>query len=137
MSDIVLSMLLRRVLGLVIVVPRLAWRPCPRLKGTGGGPVGDAGDAGVLGPEVLTGVTEPVEIACSRACATPAAGGGVAGEPSGDAGPEDRIALPSSDSASYRSGGRRSFSISDLRLGKNVRGSNNCERRPLTRPRNQ
>lgn len=100
MSDIVLSMLLRRVLGLVIVVPRLAWRPCPRLKDTGGGPVGDAGEPGVLGPDVLEGVMEPVEIACSRACATPAGGGGDAGEPSGDAGPDDRIALPSSDSAS-------------------------------------
>jgi len=48
--DIVVSILRRRVLGLVIVVPKLACRPCPRLNGVlpGGGVTGDAGDAGEL-----------------------------------------------------------------------------------------
>ena len=50
MRLIVLSTLRRRVLGLVVVVPRLAARPCPRLK-TPGLPGTDAtdGDPGVIG----------------------------------------------------------------------------------------
>lgn len=53
MSDIVLSKLLRRVLGLVIVVPKLACRLCPRLKPVTGGIVGEPIGDGMLVGEVL------------------------------------------------------------------------------------
>jgi hypothetical protein len=62
-------------------------------------------------------------IAFSRLSATPFGAGG-AGSPAPSAGvlgseEDPKIALPSSESASKRSGGRRSFSISDLRLREN------------------
>jgi len=50
----VVSILRRRVLGLVIVVPRLACRPWPRLNGVPPGEpdvTGDTGDAVELGIE--------------------------------------------------------------------------------------
>lgn len=85
-SDIVLSKLRRRVLGLVIVVPKLAWRPCPRLKGEGEiEDVGDNGDVGELG-EIGEEGTDPVASACSRAAATPFAGTGAVDTASGVAG---------------------------------------------------
>lgn len=59
-------------------------------------------------------------MALSRLSATPFGAGG-AGSPTPSAGvlgseEDPKIALPSSESASKRSGGRRSFSMSDLRL---------------------
>ena len=112
MSEIVLSRLRRLVLGLVMVVPRLAVLPWPRLDG---GPIAGnvepgVGDVGVPPPEAMT---------FSRAAETPPAGTGDAGSSDGDGG-FDIIARPSSELASYRSGGRRSFSISDLRLRNGV-----------------
>ena len=58
------------------------------------------------------------EITFSKPSATPFGeiGGGRTTDSGGVLGWEDRIALPSSESASKSSGGRRSFSISDLRL---------------------
>lgn len=104
----VLSKLRRLVLGLVIVVPRLAPLLWPRLEG---GPiVGNtemgAGDVGVPPPEAM---------ARSSAAVTPLAGTGDDVSSDGDGG-FDIIARPCCESASYSSGGRRSFSISDLRL---------------------
>lgn len=84
-SEIVLSRLRRLVLGLVIVVPRLAVLPCPRLDG---GPI--AGNvelgAGNVGPlsEAMTR---------SRAADTPFAGTGDAVSSDGDGG-FDIIARP-------------------------------------------
>jgi hypothetical protein len=120
-------MLRRRVLGLVIVVPRLAWRACPRLNGV----VGLAGDCSGVGlpadgaDAVLmrARVGEPAAGAALSASAfssdsaTPLGETGAGWENSeGVVGWEERMAFPSSESASKRSGGRRSFSISDLRL---------------------
>ena len=60
-------MLRLRVLGLVIVVPKLACLPWPRRNGvTGPEPV--IGEAGVLGPMGLEGA---LENASSRAASTP------------------------------------------------------------------
>lgn len=73
-----LSRLLRRVLGLVIVVPKLACRLCPRLKPVTGGIDGEPGDPigdGTLVGEVLIrerelGELRPVE-KFSRRSVTP------------------------------------------------------------------
>ena len=108
MSEIVLSRLRRLVLGLVMVVPRLAVLLWPRLSGgtIDGDAVPGVGDVGVPLPEAM---------ARSRAAETPLAGTGDAVSSDGDGG-FDIIARPFWESASYSSGGRRSFSISDLRL---------------------
>lgn len=136
MSDIVLSKLLRLVLGLVIVVPRLAWRECPRLNAPGtvglvglvgvvglvGEYTGETGVCGVEGALVLMLVMVPADIAFSSLALTPlgvTGGGAVSGLSVGVVG-RDMMALPSSESASKRSGGSRSFSISDLRLNECV-----------------
>ncbi len=111
-------MLRLRVLGLVIVVPKLACRPWPRLNGvTGPEPaIGEIGEVGVDGPMGLEGA---LENASSKAVSTPFgeyprfACGSSAGVPGSD---DEIYALPSSESASTRSGGSRSFSMSDLRL---------------------
>ena len=123
MSDIVLSKLLLLVLGLVIVVPRLACLECPRRKPVA---TGLADGDGVPDPPVSVlmrdnGVegTDPVAMAFSRPAETPLAlTGPVSLFSDGVAGPEpdDMSALPSSELASKSSGGKRSFSISDLRL---------------------
>jgi hypothetical protein len=108
-------MLRLRVLGLVIVVPKLACRPWPRRNGIAGPELEDSDD-GVGGPMGLDGALEK---ASSSAAVTPL--GGISllnwGSSTGVWGSEDEIyALPSSESASTSSGGSRSFSISDLRL---------------------
>lgn len=112
----VLSRLLRLLLGLVIVVPRLACRPCPRRKGAAEGEVGDAGEPGVPG---VTGEgdddAEPLDRAASRPDVRPLAETGAVASSAGVDGC-DASALPSSESASNNSGGRRSFSMSDFRL---------------------
>lgn len=53
-------MLLRRVLGLVIVVPRLALREWPRLNGRPGetGDVGDVGDDSPALPSDASSIAE-------------------------------------------------------------------------------
>lgn len=112
MSEMVLSRLRRLVLGLVMVVPRLAVLPWPRLDG---GPIAGnvelgVGDVGVPLSEAMTS---------SRAAETPLAGTGDAVSSDGVGG-FDIIARPSSEFASYSSGGSRSFSISDLRLRNRV-----------------
>jgi hypothetical protein len=108
----VLSRLRRLVLGLVIVVPRLAVLLCPRLDG---GPI-----AGNVEPGVgNVGVPPPESMTRSRAADTPFAGTGDAVSSDGVGG-FDIIARPASEFASYSSGGRRSFSISDLRLRDGV-----------------
>jgi hypothetical protein len=66
-SDIVLSMLRLRVLGLVIVVPRLACRAWPRRNGVIG-PELDVGEVGVSGPIGLDGA---LEITSSNVASTP------------------------------------------------------------------
>lgn len=108
MSEIVLSRLRRLVLGLVIVVPRLAVLLWPRLGGCpiDGDVVPGVGGVGVPLLEAMT---------CSRAAETPLAGTGDTVSSDGVGG-FDIIARPFWESASYSSGGRRSFSISDLRL---------------------
>ena len=126
MSDIVLSRLRRRVLGLVIVVPRLACRPCPRRNGDA---VDDKGDPGEMGDPgegscpsdvlIAVGGAGVVAMTCSSAAATPLGDTvGAVASSDGVAGWEEMRPLPSSDSGSYRSGGRRSFSISDFRLAR-------------------
>lgn len=115
-----LSRLLRRVLGLVIVVPRLACRPCPRRNGVVDIEIGDVGETGVPGlggTAVLRGEGEVgFAMTCSSAAATPFGDIGGTASSCGVAGWELMRPLPSSDSGSYSSGGRRSFSISDFRL---------------------
>ena len=124
-------MLRLRVLGLVIVVPKLACRPWPRRNGVPGPePVVRVGVWGLIG---LEGV---LENASSSAASTPF-GVGVKSrsswEPSaGVSGSEDEIyALPSSEFASTRSGGNRSFSMSDLRLQGRERVSDTDARRKM------
>lgn len=119
-SDIVLSRLLLLLLGLVIVVPKLACLTCPFLDAEG--EIGLMGE-GCEREDVAVLMREGMALAAmafSRLSATPfGAGGGCSTEPSaGVLGSEEdpKIALPSSESASKRSGGRRSFSMSDLRL---------------------
>jgi hypothetical protein len=105
-------MLRLRVLGLVIVVPKLACRPWPRRNGIGG-PEPDDGEGGPMG---LDGA---LDRASSSAAATPLGGTSSFDWESspGVWGSEDEIyALPSAESTSTKSGGSRSFSISDLRL---------------------
>ena len=118
-SDIVLSRLLLLLLGLVIVVPKLACLVCPFL------PPGEIGliEEGCEMEDIPVLMREGMvlaAIALSRLSATPfgAGGAGWAAPSAGVLGSEEdpKIALPSSESASKRSGGRRSFSMSDLRL---------------------
>jgi hypothetical protein len=115
-------MLRLRVLGLVIVVPKLAWRAWPRRNGIIG-PEPEISDVGVVG---LIGLEGELENASSRAASTPFGESSrfALGSSAGVSGSDDEIyALPSSESASTRSGGNRSFSMSDLRLspGMNAR----------------
>ena len=122
MSEIVLSRLRRLVLGLVMVVPRLAVLLWPRLVG---GPIDGITDGD--GEPRVGGVGGPLSVAMtfSRAAETPPAGTGDAVSSDGVGG-FDIIARPSVESASYRSGGRRSFSISDLRLRDRVSMYRRC-----------
>jgi hypothetical protein len=119
MSDIVLSKLLLRVLGLVIVVPRLACLECPLLNPPGDTLVGlcgenaDVGGVGVGDVSIFPGVAffsnpaaTPFDVTGSGA--TSAVSAGVVGC--------EMMALPSSEAGSNKSGGKRSFSISALRL---------------------
>jgi hypothetical protein len=71
----VVSILRRRVLGLVLVVPKLACRPWPRLNGMPPGEVGVTGDAGDEGE------IEPLLMADSRPEARPV---GEMARPAGD-----------------------------------------------------
>lgn len=78
MSEMVLSMLRLRVLGLVIVVPRLACLPCPRRKADGPRAgllvldVGDIGaDPGVCGSAADGDDMEPFATAASMAAFSP------------------------------------------------------------------
>lgn len=75
---------------------------------------GDDGVMGDVGAE--EGTMSPEAMTLSSAAVTPLTGGGDPDASAGEFGCDERIALPSSDSASKSSGGRRSFSISDLRL---------------------
>lgn len=118
MRDIVLSMLRLLVLGLVLVVPKLCWRECPRRNIPLPGVLGEIGDGGVDadGEDGNTGddndgTSSWREIASSIPFDK--------GESTGEEAPDtdcDIMFLASSDSGSTRSGGSRSFSISDLRL---------------------
>jgi hypothetical protein len=132
MRLIVLSMLRLLVLGLVIVVPKLACRPWPRRNAV----VGLVGELGLVLPETGEPKVPPRVVGevlvlresggappfcCARAASRLAAV--IAADMSrscsaGVDGMEDdeMMALPSSDEASNSSGGSRSFSISDLRL---------------------
>jgi hypothetical protein len=132
----VLSKLLRLVLGLVIVVPKLACRECPRLNppprdgliglvGLVGEYTGETGVCVGVGDVLVLMLVSGVlaEMTFSSLAATPlgvTGGGSVSGFSEGVVGTDDMMALPSSESASKRSGGSRSFSISDLRLGECV-----------------
>lgn len=110
------------------MVPRLACLEWPLLKLPDDGLIGLVGEyideieLGDCVGEVLMFVRvagiEPEEIAFSRPAVTPlgvTGGGGDSSCSEGVAGCE-RMAFPSSESASKSSGGSRSFSISDLRL---------------------
>lgn len=112
----------RRVLGLVIVVPRLTCRVCPRRNGAAVGEGDALALAGLVLPRVGGTVVSSLRSACmtlAEANEAAAAGSGSVGvtgiedEPDDD---EDMSAFPSSDAASMSSGGKRSFSMSDLRL---------------------
>lgn len=73
-------------------------------------------------PEVFMRDRGALDVSFSRVSATPFGVTGGAwmplslGVPGSEEDPDTNMALPSSESASKRSGGRRSFSISDLRL---------------------
>ena len=120
-SDIVLSKLLLLLLGLVIVVPKLACLACPLL-----GEGVDIGDCELEErediPEVFMRDRGALDVSFSRLSATPfGVTGGAWMAPSlgvlgSEEDPDTNMALASSESASKRSGGRRSFSISDFRL---------------------
>jgi hypothetical protein len=127
MSDIVFSIVLLLVLGLVIVVPRLVDRTCPRL----GGNCVDVGAAGdTTGVRAEDGKGAPL-VTKEPSPTLPGAMGFAA--PSAAAADEaEIIALPASDSASRSSGGNRSFSISCLRLDSGdqtlcQKGARNCK----------
>ena len=84
------------------------------------GDVGESGEPGVtpaggVGRSVAMGCVLPA-MTCSSAALTPLGETGGTVSSAGVAGVEEMRPLPSSDSGSYRSGGSRSFSISDLRL---------------------
>jgi len=87
MSEIVLSRLRRLVLGLVIVVPRLAVLLWPRLSG---GTIDGDGEPRIGGVELPLSEA----MTCSRAAETPLAGTGVPVSSDGDGG-FDIIARPS------------------------------------------
>lgn len=109
MSEAVFSMLLLRVLGLVDVVPKLCCRPWPR-RNAPPPAVGDEGDgnAGDPGAPDDPGEEMPPDTEFSSMASNPDDSSmGVAGL--------DSMAARCS-SGSTRSGGRRSFSISDFRL---------------------
>ena len=106
MRLIVLSRLRRRVLGDVIVVPRLACRPCPRRNGVEPalGDVGESGEPGVAGAtgagrSVDIGVG-PLAMTCSSAAVTPLGETGGTVSSAGVVGCELMRPLPSSDSGS-------------------------------------
>lgn len=114
----------RRVLGLVIVVPRLTCRACPRRNGVVGEGEGEFESGFKLGEMLVSSL----RFACATLAAAIAAAvarsgsvgvGGIEEEPEEE---DDMSALPSSDDASTSSGGSRSFSMSDLRLGRGQRG---------------
>ena len=122
-NEMVLSRLRRLVLGLVMVVPRLAVLMWPRL---GGCPVtGIVGNVAAGAGDM--GLPPPVARTFSRAAETFLIGTGDVFSSDGDGG-FDIIARPSCESASYSSGGRRSFSISDLRLQDSISISRQCIR---------
>ena len=102
-----------------MVVPKLACLECPRLNPVGDGAPLGLGCDGDEGEDVLIrdrGVPRAA-INFSKPSDTPFNGPAVSSGSAGVVGRElDRMALPSSESASKSSGGRRSFSISDLRL---------------------
>ena len=103
MSDIVLSRLRRRVLGLVIVVPRDAWRPWPRRNGEAdadSGDVGEMGEPGEAAAEVLIGAGDVPAMTCSSAAVTPLGDTGGTESSAGVCGREEMRPLPSSDSGS-------------------------------------
>lgn len=100
------------VLGLVFVVPRLGWRACPGRK------TPDVGD--------VTGELKVTEAAPGVAGSEPDAMASSTPLVIGVFPPEDgvveleRNGFASSDDGSMRSGGKRSFSISDFRLLKRL-----------------
>ena len=103
MSEIVLSMLRRRVLGLVIVVPSDAWRPWPRRNGEAeadSGEVGEMGEPGEAAAEVLIGAGDVPAMTCSSAAVTPLGDTGGTESSAGVCGREEMRPLPSSDSGS-------------------------------------
>jgi hypothetical protein len=106
-------MLLLLVLGLVIVVPKLAWRECPRLNGVTGGDC-VTGVTGTLDEDIPGGAAVP-KLAPSRIGPMPLSEKGWGTSSIGVLG-NVTSAFPSSESASTSSGGSRSFSISDFRL---------------------
>lgn len=129
-SLIVLSILLFLVLGLVIVVPKLACLPCPRRivvdsGGSDGRSPEKTGDeeSGVVGPDdgVRERLGDPDKlgaiVAVSRPCTRREAD---SGDPdlsdNGVFGIETAAMNAAVSSALNRSGGKRSFSISDFRL---------------------
>lgn len=120
MSEIVLSMLRVRVLGLVIVVPRLACLACPRRKADvaragllalDGGDIG--ADPGVCGSTTFDDDMETFATAVSMIAFSPF-GEDTGSEGSSGVVEDDRWGATLSGSTKW--GGRRSFSISERRL---------------------
>ena|ERR1700722_13894502 len=88
-NDIVLSILLLLVLGLVIVVPRLAARPCPRLL-LRGDETDEVGDIGVDGGDAIR-LSATLSAIPFGGSVSPAS---LAGDPGCD---DEMIAFPSSE----------------------------------------
>jgi hypothetical protein len=108
-NDAVFSILLLRVLGLVEVVPKLCCRPCPRRNAPG-----DVGDVGVgkAGEGAPEEPGEGIAPETTEFSSIEPRGVGLVSS-TGVTGLESS---PRASSGSTRSGGRRSFSISDFRL---------------------
>lgn len=113
-NEIVLSILRLLVLGLVFVVPRLACRACPLLNTPDVGDVMGEPNVGDEAPVDVLLIADAGKDPNAMASSSPLVIGVIA--PDGEFECEDSIGIASSDSGSTKSGGRRSFSMSDFRL---------------------
>jgi len=135
-KDIVVSMLLLLVLGLVIVVPQLAVLPCPFLN-----PPGVLGVAGLIGLGLPAMLGLILAVAIDKGPLVGEVGGSVvipflAMELRGERGGCSSTGVVGFEkyvSGSTKSGGRRSFSISDLRASSKLVMASLMPSAPITR----